>query len=52
MWMNTNNTLNFEYQIVNIVENLIFQMFVGQWKILIEKNNKGGTMGGVCLAHN
>jgi hypothetical protein len=44
--MNTDNTLNFEYQIVNNAEKLIFQVSIDQWKISIEKNNKGGKIGG------
>jgi hypothetical protein len=44
--MNVDNTLNFEYQIMNNVEKLIFQVSIGQWKISIQKNNKGGRIGG------
>jgi hypothetical protein len=39
---------------VNNVKKLIFQVFVSQSRIVIEKNNKGGRRGegAVCLAHN
>jgi len=49
--MNTDSTLNLEYQIVNIDKNLIFQMSTCQWRILIEKITKWGGWGegGACL---